>query len=138
MRLKTDLLDLLEAVVDDQLEQFPEGRLEWDPRPAVCVVLASQGYPGNYSKGKVITGLAEAAQLPDVKVFHAATHSEKDLVLTDGGRVLGVSALGETLAEAKRNAYDGVGLLHFQGAFFRKDIGDKALSRGQGTGVRDQ
>src|SRR5262249_10051840 len=71
MRLRTDLLDLLEAVVDDNLSEFPPERLEWDPRPAVCVVMASQGYPGPYAKGKVITGLERAAALPDVKVFHA-------------------------------------------------------------------
>ena len=127
MRLRTDLLDLLEAVVDDRLDEFPESRLEWDPRPAVCVVMASQGYPGNYSKGKVITGLAEAAKLPDVKVFHAGTKLENNFPVTDGGRVLGVTALGDTLADAKRNAYEAVARIHFQGAFCRGDIGDKAL-----------
>jgi phosphoribosylamine--glycine ligase len=130
MRLKTDLLDLLEAAVDGRLDEFPEGRLEWDERPAVCVVMASGGYPGAFQKGKVITGLAEAAKLPDVKVFHAGTKREKDLVLTDGGRVLAVTALGGTLAEAKRNAYEAVGKIHFQGAHYRKDIADKALRRG--------
>jgi phosphoribosylamine--glycine ligase len=130
MRLKTDLLDLLEAVVDGRLDEFPEGRLEWDERPAVCVVMASGGYPGPFQKGKVITGLAEAAKLPDVKVFHAGTKREKDLVLTDGGRVLAVTALGDTLAEAKRNAYEAVGKIHFQGAHYRRDIADKALRRG--------
>jgi len=130
MRLKTDLLDLLEAAVDGRLDEFPEGRLEWDERPAVCVVMASGGYPGTFQKGKVITGLAEAAKLPDVKVFHAGTKREKDLVLTDGGRVLAVTALGGTLAEAKRNAYEAVAKIHFQGAHYRKDIADKALRRG--------
>jgi phosphoribosylamine--glycine ligase len=130
MRLKTDLLDLLEAAVDDRLDEFPEGGLEWDPRPAVCVVMASQGYPGPYSKGKVITGLAEAAKLPGVKVFHAGTRRERDLVVTDGGRVLAVTALGETLVEAKRNAYEAAGRVHFQGAFYRRDIADKALRGG--------
>src|SRR5262249_20180889 len=67
MRLRTDLLDLLEAVVEGRLDEFPEERLEWDPRPAVCVVMASQGYPGPYARGKVINGLADAAKLPDVK-----------------------------------------------------------------------
>jgi phosphoribosylamine--glycine ligase len=127
LRLQTDLLDLLEAVVDDRLGEFAEGRLEWDPRPAVCVVLASQGYPGNYSRGKVITGLAEAAKLPDVKVFHAGTRLENGLVVTDGGRVLGVTALGDTLADAKRNAYEAVSRIHFQGMYYRRDIADKAL-----------
>jgi len=126
MRLKTDLLDLLEAVVDDRLDELSEDSLQWDPRPAVCVVMASQGYPGNYARGKVIRGLDEAAKLPNVKVFHAGTKLEKDFVVTDGGRVLGVTALGETLAEAKRNAYQAVEKIHFQGAFYRRDIADKA------------
>jgi phosphoribosylamine--glycine ligase len=130
MRLKTDLLDLLEACVDDRLEEFPAERLEWDERPAVCVVMASGGYPGTFQKGKVITGLAEAARLPDVKVFHAGTRREKDLVVSDGGRVLSVTALGESLAQAKRNAYNAASKIHFQGAHYRKDIADKALRRG--------
>ncbi len=119
LRLRTDLLDLLEAVVDDRLQDLPESPLEWDPRPAVCVVMASQGYPGSYQKGRVIMGLAEAAKLPDVKVFHAGTKLENGLFVTDGGRVLGVTALGDTLAEAKRNAYEAVSRIHFQGAFYR-------------------
>jgi phosphoribosylamine--glycine ligase len=127
MRLKTDLLDLLETAVEDRLTDFPEDRLDWDPRPAVCVVMASQGYPGNYAKGKVITGLAEVAKLPGVKVFHAGTRLENGLTMTDGGRVLGVTALGDTLADAKRNAYEAVGRIHFQGAHYRRDIADKAL-----------
>src|SRR5207253_10760720 len=129
MRLRTDLLDLLEAVVDDRLDELPEDALQWDPRPAVCVVMASQGYPGSYAKGKVITGLAEAAKVPGVKVFHAGTKVENGLVVTDGGRVLGVTALGESLREAKRNAYEAVSRIHFQGAFYRRDIADKALPR---------
>jgi phosphoribosylamine--glycine ligase len=133
MRLRTDLVDLIEAVIDDRLTEFPEDRLKWDPRPAVCVVMASQGYPGSYARGKVITGLEEAARVPDVKVFHAGTLREKDVVVTDGGRVLGVTALGETLAEAKRRAYEAVALIHFQGAFYRHDIADKALQGAPNT-----
>jgi phosphoribosylamine--glycine ligase len=128
MRLKTDLVDLLEAVVDDKLGEFAEDRLEWDPRPAVCVVMASQGYPGNFAKGRVISGLEEAAKLPDVKVFHAGTKLENNFFVTDGGRVLGVTALGETLADAKRRAYEAVAKVQFQGAFYRRDIADKALA----------
>jgi phosphoribosylamine--glycine ligase len=127
LRLRSDLLDLLEAVVDDKLGDLPEEGVQWDPRPAVCVVLASQGYPGNYVKGKVITGLAEAGRFPDVKVFHAGTKLENGLVVTDGGRVLGVTALGDTLADAKRNVYEAVARIHFQGMFYRRDIADKAL-----------
>jgi phosphoribosylamine--glycine ligase len=128
MRLKTDLVGLLEAVVEGNLEEFSEEHLQWDPRPAVCVVMASQGYPGPYAKGKVITGLAEVAAMPDVKVFHAGTSMENGLVVTDGGRVLGVTALGDTLAAAKQRAYQAVGRIHFQGAFYRRDIGDRALA----------
>jgi phosphoribosylamine--glycine ligase len=128
MRLKTDLVDLLEAVVDDRLGDFTEERLEWDPRPAVCVVMTSQGYPGNYAKSKVISGLDEAAKLPDVKVFHAGTKQENNFVITDGGRVLGVTALGETLVDAKKRAYEAVAKIQFPGAFYRRDIADKALA----------
>ncbi len=127
MRLRTDLLDLFEAAVDDRLAEFHESSLEWDPRPAVCVVMASQGYPGNYAKGKVITGLEEAAKLPDLKVFHAGTKMENGVPVTDGGRVLGVTALGDTLEQAKQNAYRAVSLIHFPGVFYRRDIGDKGL-----------
>jgi phosphoribosylamine--glycine ligase len=127
MRLKTDILDLLEAVVGDRLGDFPEGQLEWDPRPAVCVVMASQGYPGPYLKGKVIQGLDQVARMPDVKVFHAGTKLEHNLVVTDGGRVLGVTALGDTLAAARQRAYEAVAKIQFQGAFYRRDIGEKAL-----------
>src|SRR5205823_7296346 len=104
-----------------------EDQLEWDPRPAVCVVMASQGYPGNYAKGKLITGLEEAAKLPDVKVFHAGTRIESGMVVTDGGRVLGVTALGDTLADAKKRAYEAVSKISFRGAHYRTDIADKAL-----------
>src|SRR5262249_29604152 len=113
MRLQTDLLDLLEAVVEGKLDEFTDDKLQWDPRPAVCVVMASQGYPGSYPRGKVIGGLEEVAKLPDVKVFHAGTKMEKNYVVTDGGRVLGVTALGETLADAKRRAYEAIEMIRF-------------------------
>jgi phosphoribosylamine--glycine ligase len=128
MRLQTDLCELLEAVVDDTLADFPEERLRWDPRPAVCVVMASQGYPGSYPKGKVIRGLDEVAAMPDVKVFHAGTRFDGGEIVTDGGRVLGVTALGETLADAQRRAYEAVARISFPGAFYRRDIASKALA----------
>jgi phosphoribosylamine---glycine ligase len=109
------------------LMRLKTDQLEWDPRPAVCVVMASPGYPGNFPKGKLITGLDEAAKLPNVKVFHAGAKLDAGHVVTDGGRVLGVTALGDTLAEAKQNAYDAVGKINFAGAFYRRDIADKAL-----------
>ena len=131
MRLKTDLCELLEAAVDDRLGEFAEDRLEWDPRPAVCVVIASGGYPGSYAKGKMIQGLDDAAKALDVKVFHAGTKIETGgMIVTDGGRVLGVTALGDTLADAKAKAYEAVAKISFPGAFYRKDIADKALGKG--------
>jgi phosphoribosylamine--glycine ligase len=126
MRLRTDLLELLDAAVDDRLEEFA-GRLEWDPRPAVCVVVCSKGYPGPFEKGLVIHGLAEAGTLSGVKVFHAGTRRDGERVLTDGGRVLGVTALGDTLADAQRRVYEAVGKINFPGAFFRRDIAARAL-----------
>ncbi len=129
MRLRSDLCTLLEAVADDRLGDLPEEALAWDARPAVCVVLASQGYPGSFPRGKVIFGLDEAAKLPDVKVFHAGTKIENGMVVTDGGRVLGVTALGETLADAKRKVYEAVAKIHFQGAIYRRDIAEKALRK---------
>ena len=127
MRLKTDLLDLLEAVADERLHEF-EDTIVWDPRPSVCVVLCAGGYPGKYDNGKIIAGVAEADALPDVKVFHAGTKiDDHDRVVTDGGRVLGVTALGATLADAKARAYEAVKLISFAGMHYRTDIADKAL-----------
>lgn len=128
MRLKSDLLDLLEAVVDENLSDMDPAHVEWDPRPSVCVVLCSGGYPGKYETGKAIAGLDEAGGLPNVKVFHAATKVVGNRIVTDGGRVLGVTALGDTLAAAKRNAYEAVAKIKFNGMHFRTDISDKAMS----------
>lgn len=122
MRLKTDLLDLLEAVVDGNLEQF-EGKVEWDPRPAVCVVAAAAGYPNNVRKGDQITGLEEVAGMKDVQVFHAGTRKDGTRILTDGGRVLGVTALGDTLGAARENAYKAMKKIQFRGMQYRTDIG---------------
>ncbi len=129
MRLKTDLLDLLEAVADENLTDFEDGKLEFDPRPAVCVVMCSGGYPGKYDTGKLILGLEEAAELKDVKVFHAGTTHKNERVVTDGGRVLAVTALGDDLAAAKAKAYEAVKLITFPGAHYRTDIADKALRK---------
>jgi len=126
MRLKSDLVDLLEATVDGRLDDVAPP--EWDPRPAVCVVMASEGYPGNYEKGQPIRGLSDAAKVPDVKVFHAGTTLRDGQVVTDGGRVLGVTALGSSISSAKLNAYTAVKSIRFSGAWCRKDISDKALS----------
>jgi phosphoribosylamine--glycine ligase len=125
MRLQTDLVDVLQATVEDRLSEL--GGLEWDPRPAVCVVMAAEGYPGSYEKGKPIRGLDEAAAVPDVKVFHAGTQLVDGQVVTAGGRVLGVTAVGDSIATAKLQAYTGVKCIRWPGAWCRKDISDKAL-----------
>ncbi len=124
MRLKTDLLKLLVAAADGKLDRLAP--LEWDPRPALCVVMASEGYPGDYEMGLPIRGLADAYQVADVKVFHAGTTRLGDQVVTDGGRVLGVTAIGQDLAVAKRQAYAAVKKIRWEGAWCRKDISDKA------------
>jgi phosphoribosylamine---glycine ligase len=125
MRLKTDLVEVLEATVEGRLDRL--GPLAWDPRPAVCVVMASQGYPGNYKPGHPIRGLVDADLLPDVKVFHAGTALADGHVVTAGGRVLNVTALGDSIAKAKLNAYRAVKCIRWPGAWCRKDISDKAM-----------
>lgn len=126
MRLKSDLLQVCLAVCDGTLEDVT---LRWDPRPAVCVVMASGGYPDNYQKGKKITGLDEAEQIQDVIVFHAGTKTQNGDIVTDGGRVLGVTALGQTIADAKIRAYQAVEKIKFEGAYYRRDIADKAIKK---------
>jgi phosphoribosylamine--glycine ligase len=123
-RLKNDLVELLSASVDGTLATL---ELEWDPRASVCVVMASGGYPGNYAKGKVIRGLGDAANLAGVKVFHAGTAKAGDAIVTSGGRVLGVTALGANLREAQAAAYAAAERISFEGAQFRRDIGAKAF-----------
>jgi phosphoribosylamine--glycine ligase len=125
MRLKTDLLDILEATADGRLDEIQS--LEWDPRPAVCVVMASEGYPGSYEKGRPIRGLEEAAKLDDLVVFHAGTTTHDGKVVSNGGRVLGVTAMGTTISAAKLQAYTGVKCIRWDGAWCRKDISDKAV-----------
>jgi phosphoribosylamine--glycine ligase len=126
MRLKSDLVEALMATAEGKLDRIT---LEWDPRPAVCVVMASGGYPGKYETGKVITGLDAARSLSDTMVFHAGTKlNSQDEVVTAGGRVLGVTALGQTLGEAKRRAYQAAEKISFDGMYYRKDISDKALN----------
>jgi phosphoribosylamine--glycine ligase len=131
MRLRSDLLEALEAVVEERLDTVA---LEWDPRPAVTVVIASEGYPGHSERDRVINNLEEAERMPDVKVFHAGTAFRFDpipgresRVVTDGGRVLNVTALGATLAEARARAYEAVRAIRFAGAWYRRDIAERAL-----------
>ncbi len=124
MRLHSDLLEVFLAVCDARLDEIT---LSWDTRPSVCVVMASGGYPGDYEKGKVITGIDQAESLDDVQVFHAGTCLQNDRIVTNGGRVLGVTALGPTVAAAKQRAYEAVDKIHFDGAYYRHDIADKAI-----------
>jgi len=126
MRLESDLVDILEAVALGKLDQIDPPR--WSERPSICVVMASEGYPGDYEKGRVITGLDRAAELEDVKVFHAGTTLRDGQVVTDGGRVLGVTATGNTISGAKLRAYQAVKEIRWPGAWCRKDISDKALA----------
>ncbi len=126
MRLDCDLLDLLEAVVDGKLA---DQELKWKDDAAVCVVMASGGYPGKYEKGKEISGLDEAAALPNTMVFHAGTARRQNKTVTAGGRVLGVTSLGRDIAAAIDNTYRAVDKIHFEASYWRKDIGQKALAR---------
>jgi phosphoribosylamine--glycine ligase len=124
MRLKSDLLEVCLAVCEGRLDEV---MLQWDVRPAVCVVMASGGYPGNYEKGKKITGLEQAEQFRDAVVFHAGTKKQDGDIVTNGGRVLGVTALGQDIANAKKRAYQTVDRIKFEGAYWRRDIADKAI-----------
>jgi phosphoribosylamine--glycine ligase len=126
MRLKSDLLEVCLAVCDGRLDKVT---LKWDRRPAVCVVIASGGYPGDYEKGKKITGLDGVEQMEDVVVFHAGTAATNGNIVTNGGRVLGVTALGQTVADAKAKAYEAVDKIKFDGAYCRRDIADKAIKK---------
>ena len=127
MRLKSDLVPVLLATVEGRLEEIQP--LEWDPRPAVCVVMASEGYPESYQSGFPIRGLEDAAQIPDVKVFHAGTKLSDGQAVTSGGRVLGVTAIGSSISAAKMQAYSAVKCIRWPGAWCRKDISDKALAK---------
>lgn len=122
MRLKTDLVDVMEAATRGTLNQIT---LEWDPRPAACVVMASGGYPGSYEKGKAISGLDQAAS-DDAVVFHAGTKRVGTNIVTDGGRVLGVTAIGKDMESALGLAYETVRKISWDGVHYRTDIGHRA------------
>jgi len=125
-RLDSDLLDIIDAIIDGKLDAV---KITWKPMAAVCVVMASGGYPGDYPKGKEITGLDTAARKQGVMVFHAGTALRDGKVVTDGGRVLGVTGLGPTVKAAIETAYTGVREISFDGMQFRKDIGARAAGR---------
>src|SRR5688572_16059493 len=128
IRLESDLLDVLLAVVDGKLDQV---NLKWDERPSMCVMATSRGYPGKYESGVPISGIDKAEAMRDVKVFHSGTKKDGDgRLATAGGRVLGVTALGATVADAQKRAYEAMKLIHFDGMHYRKDIGHHALRNG--------
>jgi len=126
MRMKGDIVPILEACMKGNLSQF---EIEWDSRAAVCVVMASKGYPGDYEKGKPISGLREVSQMEDVVVFHAGTAFKDEQVVTNGGRVLSVTGLGEDIPKAIEKTYQAVKKISWDGVHYRKDIGLKALQR---------
>jgi phosphoribosylamine--glycine ligase len=126
MRLENDLVPLMEACCDGTLNQHS---VKIDPRAAICVVVSSGGYPGAYEKGREIFGLEEAGKTIDTVVFHAGTALKDGRVVTSGGRVLGVTSLGDTVKEAIDKAYEACSKISFTGHFYRKDIGAKALKR---------
>lgn len=119
-RLKTDFVDIVMAVVEERLAELP---IEWSDEACACVVMASGGYPGHYEKGIPIEGLDENGQVDGAVVYHAGTALRDGKFVTNGGRVLGVTATGETLPEALKKAYEAVGRIHWEGVHFRHDIG---------------
>ena len=126
MRMKSDIVPILMAVAEKDISQV---EIEWHDKAAVCVVMAAEGYPGDYPRGDEICGLDEAAKIGDLFVFHAGTALAKGRFVTNGGRVLGVTALGGTVKEAIERAYQGVSLISWRGVHYRKDIGKRALAR---------
>ena len=124
-RLKSDLVEVMLATSEGKLSKIKT--LEWDNRACVCVVCASGGYPGNYTKDKEINGLDEVAKIKDIVVFHAGTKKSGDKILTSGGRVLGVTGLGDTIKDAINRTYTAVNKINFEGIHFRRDIAAKAL-----------
>ena len=125
-RLESDLVQHILDILDGKIEQV---KPVWSDKWSIGVVMASKGYPGKYEKGKVITGIEEAEKDPDVVVFHSGTTLKDGQLVTNGGRVLTVTAIGNTLKEAKEKVYKAIEKIHFEGAHYRKDIGDKGIKR---------
>jgi phosphoribosylamine--glycine ligase len=125
-RLDSDLLELLLAARRGQLDKT---EVRWKADAALTVVMASRGYPGSYEKGQVITGLDKAAALPGITLFHAGTERRGTDIVAVGGRVLNVTATAPTIAQAQKRAYEAAALIHWDGAFCRKDIGWRALNK---------
>jgi len=127
-RLEDDLVEVALSAVEERLVE----ELHWRPETSICVVLASKGYPGKYEKGKVITGIEEAEKVPTVVVFHAGTAVKDGKLVTNGGRVLNVTALGKDIVEARERVYEAVKRIQFDGMHYRTDIGLKAVKRLKG------
>ena len=125
-RLKTDFMEIAMAIAEERLSDI---NIEWIPDLAVCVVISSEGYPGKYRKGDIITGIDKANDISGVNVFHAGTVFKDNSIVTAGGRVLGVTATGSDIAEAKQKAYEAVEKIKFKGMHYRKDIADRAINR---------
>jgi phosphoribosylamine--glycine ligase len=126
-RLKADLVDLIDAALDHKLNEV---EAQWDPRPALGVVLAAGGYPNSYNKGEDITGLDADLTSDDLKIFHAGTKEQDGQVVTSGGRVLCCVALGDNVADAQTKAYGLVDQISWNGVYCRRDIGYRAVARG--------
>jgi phosphoribosylamine--glycine ligase len=131
MRMNFDLAAALDAAASRKLTGF---KTAWKPGASACVVMTSAGYPGPFESGKKIEGLGEANALPEVTVFQAGTRRDGDSIVTSGGRVLGVTAMGRDLEQAICNAYAAVDKIHFEGAHYRKDIGAKGIARSRAAG----
>ncbi|MGI6706436.1 MAG: phosphoribosylamine--glycine ligase [Clostridia bacterium] len=125
-RLKTDLFEIMNAIIDEQLHEI---EIQWEDNAAACVIAASAGYPGSYQTGFEIFGLNQLESSENVMVFHAGSRKEQGRYYTDGGRVLGVTALGSTLDQAINEAYQAISLISFDGIHYRKDIGKKDIGR---------
>jgi len=125
VRMKSDIVPIMLATVSGKLDTV---NLEWHPQASVCIVITSGGYPGNYIKGKEITGLDLLKNQKDIHVFHAGTKFENGKIVTNGGRVLNVVACGDGISEAQKKVYDAVSRISFEGAYYRNDIANKAIT----------
>jgi phosphoribosylamine--glycine ligase len=124
--LKTDFVNICMAVAQGKLSHL---KIEWEEGASACVVMAAKGYPGSYPKGQAISGLEKAGQMPDSMVFHSGTAINNGIISTNGGRVLCVTGIGRSIQDAVQRAYETLGIIHFEGAQYRKDIAWRALDR---------
>ena len=121
-KLKSDLLEIFIAVISDKLSKI---KIKKDKKASLCVILASKGYPGNYKTGKIIKNLKDAKEIPGIEIFHAGTESQKNKILSSGGRVLSITSIGDTISIARKKAYKALKKINWTSGFFRTDIGKK-------------